>query len=414
MGKYESSLKQLLKIMAIGYGIGFIVSLVVVFLMKDPLLESIAYILFFTTVVGSFATVIMSMKASTGLFALEMSRKAMISVIGTLATGASWGPIFFLIFIICVLVMLGIAIFVAVSFPLTFIYTLIMFIIEKCGARIPDLVSDILDKIVPIVSFCIAVVVVFRVFDILGSPTTSTSDSVTVASTQVETQQVETSKEEVSIVMPETEIVEIQSETVALINEPETVVEAQDQEYANGSYKIGVISITDKKILCDVYGDVTVDIPNMDAVQCGDKVIANSGAIYEIADVEGLYQFVALNIHDRLEKEGMNVKYALKDEYDWYYAIGQNTGNDYLVIDCVSDLNTCEQVVASKEYELSANADITLLSKKNWQEKKFTNDEFLNISPTYGENVEFTYQFMYADVVIKDNQIITFTEQYIP
>ena len=138
MTDYEIRFRQLLTKTAIGFGIGFIVSLFLVIPSHYTLLESIGCIFFYTLFIGLVASVILSAKSvlltSTG----NIITTIINGILRACFTVPSGSGFFFALSIIKavigVFLLVPILIYLVVSYPAKLIYLGIMTVRERTGA----------------------------------------------------------------------------------------------------------------------------------------------------------------------------------------------------------------------------------------------------------------------------------------
>ena len=157
MKRYEYRLKQLGKGIAIGYGIGVAVAVVIECLLKGSVTEGFYVTLLVGSIISIFKT--SSSGAQSGLVnaAVNVGR-GMVGSIFSSGLGFGVGMLIFgLKFLIYGAIACILFAFAAISFPLTIIYTIIMYMIEKFKGEIDDSIANTLDNIVPIAAFVITV-----------------------------------------------------------------------------------------------------------------------------------------------------------------------------------------------------------------------------------------------------------------
>ncbi len=137
MTDYEIRFKQLLKKTAIGFGIGFIVSLFLVIPAHDNLYGSVLSIILYTLLIGLVASVILSAKgvllASTG----NIITTIINGILRACFTVPSGSGFFFALSIIKaaigVFLLVPILIYLVVSYPAKLIYLGVMTVLERKG-----------------------------------------------------------------------------------------------------------------------------------------------------------------------------------------------------------------------------------------------------------------------------------------
>lgn len=158
MKRYEYQMRELLFAMLKGYGIGIILSaLAAASMVSQGLLSNVVTgALGLDLVFGSMATMFFlgSTEVKAGFSgALIGLLKAMFGSL--LFSGFfSLNPMFMLFFLLkfmfCLIAASLILVVSIVLFPITVVYTVVMFLIEKFKGPIDDDLGDILDKLVPI------------------------------------------------------------------------------------------------------------------------------------------------------------------------------------------------------------------------------------------------------------------------
>lgn len=161
---FSVRMQTLKLIMLKGYLIGFVIGIIICFLTKIPLSGYAAILVLSGLGIGSLicAFLLASKGATDSLAARGMA--FIKSMFRSMFANPGFIGLFVVKMIMDFLIALGIGLFIMISFPLTIVYTFIMFLLEKNGKRFKDSTIKLLDKVVPIVSTVIAIVVVFIVF----------------------------------------------------------------------------------------------------------------------------------------------------------------------------------------------------------------------------------------------------------
>lgn len=170
--RYQEQMKNLLKSLAIGYGIGLIVSFLLGWLAMGGIESSTFVFTFcFDLFIGTAISILVftHYKSSTTAFynmIFTFLKTVFLAVFGA-CIGTPIGWVFLaLVCVILAVPLLIVMIYMIISFPLTVLY-IIMFIIEKLSKGIPDKVANILDKIVPILSGILTVLVAVAIINIM-------------------------------------------------------------------------------------------------------------------------------------------------------------------------------------------------------------------------------------------------------
>lgn len=168
MKRYEYQMKNLLATLAKGFGIGLVVSFLLALLIEGGFsISVIGYALLIDLIVGSLISMFMTSSSGTqgGLAnAAVNAGRGMIGGLFSAGFGGGVGMVFFIIELFFYGIIAGVLfLFAAISFPLTIVYTLVMFLIEKFKGEIDDGVADILDKIVPVVAFVITAIIIILI-----------------------------------------------------------------------------------------------------------------------------------------------------------------------------------------------------------------------------------------------------------
>lgn len=168
MKRYESQLKALLGALAKGFAIGLVVSIILVMFIEggfsfSALGKGILLDLFIGSLISMFTT--SSSGTQNNLVNASVNiAKGMIGSIFSVGYGWGIGMAFFILkFVFYGIIAFVLFVFAAISFPLTIVYTVIMYLIERLKGSIDDSLADILDKIVPIVAFIVTAFIVYVV-----------------------------------------------------------------------------------------------------------------------------------------------------------------------------------------------------------------------------------------------------------
>lgn len=164
--RYQEQMKNLLKSLAIGHGIGLVVSFLLGWLAMGEIEEStFIFTVCFDLFVGTAISILVFMRYKSSVTAffnmiLSFLKTAFLAVFGT-CIGTPIGWVFLALFVVVFAIpVLFVLIYMIISFPLTIIYITIMFIVEKIKKSISDRAANILDKIVPVISGILSILIV--------------------------------------------------------------------------------------------------------------------------------------------------------------------------------------------------------------------------------------------------------------
>ena len=155
MKVYEARLKELLKTIGISYAIGLIVAILLALIAggATPLLGPDTVLI--TAVVGSAVGIFMVNKSEVRVGILNTCIKMASGLFGTIFSagfGSVVGLMLFMIKLVCAAVVgMFLLLFAVISFPVTIVYTLVMFLIERYVGEIPGGIGSMLDQAVPLV-----------------------------------------------------------------------------------------------------------------------------------------------------------------------------------------------------------------------------------------------------------------------
>lgn len=169
MNTYSERLRELLKTIGKSYVIGLVVAVVFEVLTMGGLERvRIDAIVGFTIVFGSLIGIFLVNKSGVRVGILNTAIKAVTSVFGGMVfagVGSGIGMVFFVFRLMFGLIVGGILLgFAVICFPVTILYTFVMFLIEKFVGEIDPQIGAILDNVVPIGS---AVILFWIVITIL-------------------------------------------------------------------------------------------------------------------------------------------------------------------------------------------------------------------------------------------------------
>lgn len=166
MGRYASKLKDIIGITIKGYGVGYIISLILgYFILGGFSWSMFGDALVLDVFVGSGIVLFKSgssgMQNTLASAAVNAARGMLGSVF---SAGFGWG--IGMVFFVCKLVFFGVIavvliLFAMISYPVNVLYTTVMYLIEKYKGDIDDELADTLDKWVPIIGVVIVIIVLF-------------------------------------------------------------------------------------------------------------------------------------------------------------------------------------------------------------------------------------------------------------
>ncbi len=161
--EFAYRMKMMGRFLLIGYGIGLALGFAFCFLIKAKpqafVIEALVFGFIFGTIISAF---IMASKGSVNSLAskgLSILKGMFVGLLSSFSPNPVFILILFVKLVFDILLAIGLTLFITVSFPLTVLYTVVMFLIEKFGKEFEDSTIQILDKIVPVVSFIIAAVI---------------------------------------------------------------------------------------------------------------------------------------------------------------------------------------------------------------------------------------------------------------
>lgn len=166
MGRYESKLKNLIGITIKGYGIGYIISLILgCFISGGFSWDMFGNALVLDVIIGSSIAIYMATSSGMQNSLATVAINAGKGMLGSaFSAGFGWG--FGMVISICKLVIFGMIalalfLFAAISYPLTLIYTAVMYLIERKNGEIDETMAELLDKVVPVIAAIVTAIALF-------------------------------------------------------------------------------------------------------------------------------------------------------------------------------------------------------------------------------------------------------------
>ena len=253
MKRYETQLKNLGKLLLVNYGIGFVGAIVLAILIKDKnILNIIFELVFFGFLFGSIITVVrMNTKG------VETAGIASFKILSSLIKfpSFSFSSIFsgfqFVKIVVSIFLLIGIVLFEIVATPVTIIYIIVMYFIEK-KKEISESLADTLDKVIPVIGAIITIIMIFALLN-------GTSSKPTVGENKPSVNNIESSSD--SIVPQKTE--------ESIKENPEPVIEEKEDitvEPVDNS-NLGVIALND-------IDDISVEIVDSSYITVDEEVYA--------------------------------------------------------------------------------------------------------------------------------------------
>ena len=169
MKRYEEQLNKMLVFLGIGYGVGVIAAFVLSWLSYKEICSDFFMMgIVLWILIGSAISMIIISTRGIQNAAVNASVGIIRSMFGGLFTAGIGSGLLLFIFILKIMaylmITLVLALFMIVSFPLTIIYTVVMYFMEKSGKEISDDTADTLDKIVPVAAFIITAILLYVIF----------------------------------------------------------------------------------------------------------------------------------------------------------------------------------------------------------------------------------------------------------
>ncbi len=166
--RYQRQLVSLMKTIAIGYVFGLVIAFALVMILGGGHMDFQA-LGGITVIAGGIVSAFMLSKAGINNALVDYLLKVAGNLFkGLLAGGFGFGLVMVLFIfkmIVCGLIAFAILLFIALLLPTTIIYTLIMFILERCGLEISDETGKKLDYIVPLITVVLTIFLLTKMFE---------------------------------------------------------------------------------------------------------------------------------------------------------------------------------------------------------------------------------------------------------
>ena len=169
MKRYEMQLDNMLIYLGEGYVIGLVIAFIISWISyKEICVDFFGMGVVLAILIGSAISMILMSAKGIQNAALNMSFGFIKNLFSSFFS-AGFGSglllfISFLKFMFCIFVSMIIFLYMMVSFPLTILYTVIMYFVEKAGKDIDESTANKLDKLVPIISFLITALILYILF----------------------------------------------------------------------------------------------------------------------------------------------------------------------------------------------------------------------------------------------------------
>lgn len=169
MKRYEEQLKNMLIYLAEGFGIGLIGGFILSWInYKEICGDFFGMGLVLGILIGGAASMILMSAKGVKNAAANSALGIIRNMFGGLFTAGVGSGLLLFIFLLKMMLYIIIALilflFMMISFPLTIIYTVVMYFVEKRGKDIDADTADKLDKIVPIIAFVITALILYILF----------------------------------------------------------------------------------------------------------------------------------------------------------------------------------------------------------------------------------------------------------